>query len=96
MGSLHHSAAGFPTGLCAFRLCFFLALLDMRLIIAHRGRLQSALALVSGVGTEIRQLLGIGFRPLHHGRGQGRLQQLHIMHVGPAGDERQRDATGVD
>ena len=96
MGSLHHPAAGFPAGLCAFGLRFLLALLDMRLIVAGRYGLQGRLALVSGIGAEMLRLFGIGFRPRQHHAIQSGLQQLHIMHVGPAGDERQRDATGVD
>ena len=86
MSSFDHSAAGFPTGLAMFRVRFFLALFDMRLIVAGNRCLEWRIALLSGIGAEILRLLGVRFRPLHHDRVQGRLQQLHIMHVGPAGD----------
>ena len=88
MGSFHNPAASLPTRLRAFRLRFFLALLDMRLIMTRLDRPLSRLALVPGIGAKMLGFLGIGFRPLHHGRVQRGLQQFHIMHVGPAGDER--------
>ncbi len=96
MGSLHRPATSLPTRLLAFRLRFFLALLDMRLIMARLRRLESTVALVSGIGAKILRFLGIRFRPFHLDPVQSGLQHLHVMHVGPAGDERQRDATAVD
>ena len=96
MGALYHPAASFPTRLVAFRIRFFLTLLDMRLIVAGHHRLEGRIALVSSIGAEVLRSLRVRFRPRQHGSVQGGLQQLHVMHVGPAGDERQRDATRVD
>ena len=96
MGSFDHPAARFPTWLVAFGLRFFFTLLDMRLIVAGNRRLEGRIALVSSIGAEILRLLGVRFWPRQHRSVQGGLQQLHIMYVGSAGDERQRDATRVD
>ena len=96
MGSFYHLPACFPAELVTFRVSFLLALLDRRLIVAgHRG-LEGRIALVSGIGAEILRSLGVRFWPCPHRSIQGELQQLDIMHVGAAGDERQRDATRVD
>ena len=96
MGSFDHSTASFPAGLVAFGVGFLLALLDMRLIVAGNCGLEGWIALVSCIGEEIPRSLGVRFRPRQHRSVQGGLQQLHVMHVGSAGDERQRDATRVD
>ena len=96
MGSFDHPATCFPTWLAAFGLRFFFTLLDMRLIVAGNHRLEGRLALVSSIGAEILRLLGVRFRPRQYRSVQGGLQQLHVMHVGSAGDQRQRDATRVD
>ncbi len=96
MGSFYHPTARFPAGLVAFRIGFLLALLDRRLIVAGNSGLEGRIALVSGIGAEVLRSLGVRLRPRQHGSVQGGLQQLHVMHVGPAGDERQRDATRVD
>ena len=96
MGPFHHPTARFPSGLATFRVGFLLALLDMRLIVAGNRGLEGRSALVSGIGAEVLRSLRFRFRPRQHRPVQGGLQQLHVMHVGPAGDERQRDATRVD
>ena len=96
MGSFDHPTASFPTGLVAFGVGFLPALLDMRLIVAGNRGLEGWIALVSGIGAEVLRSLGVRFRPRQHCSLQGGLQQLHVMHVGSAGDERQRDATRVD
>ena len=61
----------------------------------NRG-LEGRTALVSGIGAEVLRSFGGRFRPRQHSPVQSGLQQFHVMHVGPAGDERQRDATRVD
>ena len=94
MGAFDYPAARFPAGLCAFGL--LLALLDMGLIIARLGGIKRRFALVSGIGAEMLRMFGRWFRARSHHCVQRGLQQFHIMHVGAAGDERQRDATAVD
>jgi hypothetical protein len=96
MGSFDHPAACFPAWQVTFGLRFFFALLDMRLIVAGNRCLEGWIALVSSIGAEILRLFGVRFRPRQRRSVQGGLQQFHVMHVGSAGDERQRDATRVD
>jgi hypothetical protein len=88
MSALDHPAACFPAGFCAFGLRFFLALLDVRLIAPRLDGVERCLALVSGVGAEMLRAFGSWFRPRRHYSVQRRLQQFHVMYIGPAGGER--------
>jgi len=96
MAAFDDPPARLPVRLYALGLRFFFTLLDMRLIVACLDGFQRCLALVSGIGAEMLRIFGRWFRPRRHHGLQCGLQQLHVMHVCTAGDERQRDTTGVD
>ncbi len=89
-----------PTGGPSIRavyvlLGFFLALFDVKPVVPVGDCLSCGLALVSGVRAEVPRMGRILLWPRHYQAVPGRLQQLDVMHVGSADDERQRDATAV-
>ena len=59
-------------------------------------RLPGGRPLVTGVGAEMLGRFRPGCGPCADHLVERRRQELHVMHVGPARDERQRDATPVD
>jgi len=96
MGPLDHPAARLIAGDDAFCFHLFSPLLDMRPVVAVRGRLPSAGSLVTRIGTEVLGLSRSRRRSRSHHLVEGGRQQLHIMYVGSADGERQWDATPVD
>ncbi len=68
----------------------------MWLIVVGYHGLNGRIPLVPSIGAKVLELLGVRFWAVQNGSVQGGFQQLHIMHVCAAGDERQRDATRVD
>ena len=96
MGPLDHPAARLVTGGEAFCFHLFSPLLDMRPVVAVRGRLPSAGSLVTRIGAEVLGLSRSRRRSRSHHLVEGGGQQLHIMDVGSADGERQWDATPVD
>ena len=94
MGSFHHPTASFVSRLRTLQTSLFTALFDMWLIVAYHHSIPGWHSFVPCIGVEV-WLLGTA-RKLHHDLIQSRCEQLDIMHVRSAGDERERDAKPVD
>jgi len=82
-------------GLVAFGGGLFFALLDVRPVLARHGCLAGRIALVSCIGAQALWLPLARLWTLAHHAVQSGGQQLHVMYVGSADGERQRDATPV-
>ena len=96
MGSLHHPATSLVPWPLTLRLRLFSPLFDVGLIVAFLHRLPSRRPLVTRIGAKMLRCFLTGCRAGAHHLVERRRQELHVMHVGPARDERQRDATPVD
>ena len=68
----------------------------MGLIVAFLRRLPSGRPLVTRICAEMLGSFRTGCRSGADHLVERRRQQLHVMHVGSARDDRQRDATPVD
>ena len=79
----------------AFGFGLFAALFDVRTIAARLDLLEGRLAFVAGIRAQILDGLLRGLRPRDDDGIKRRGQQLDVMHVGPADDERERDPTAV-
>ena len=95
MGSLDYPSPGFGLGILEFFGRFFTALFDMGDILVGEDFLPDFFSLIARIGAEI--LLGRmgGLWPVDDGVLQSGGQQFDVMHVGAAGDEGERDPTGV-
>lgn len=92
MGAFHHPSSRFGIGMTGLVCGFLPAGFYMGLVIAPLDLLVRRLTSIGSIGAQALH------RPLgsHEDDGiQGRRQQFDIMHVGPAGDKRERDATPV-
>ena len=96
MSPLNDPAARLIARQGAFGLGFLFALLDMRSISSPFRGLPGGGSLLARIGAEMLRLPCLRRRSRPHHLVEGGGQQFHIMHVGSAGDERQRDATPVD
>ena len=96
MGSLDHPATSLVPWPHTLRLRFFSLLFDVGPIVPQFHCLPGGRSLVTRIVAEMLR----GFRTPCRSRKdhlvERRPQKLHIMYVGPARDERQRDATPVD
>ena len=82
-------------GMVSFLICLLAASLDVQSIMAFATGHQSRIADVAGIRAKRLHRLVLGSRPGTDDGPQCGSQQFAVMHVGPAADERQRDATGV-
>src|SRR5215210_7482206 len=97
MGPLDHPPSGFVFGILLFGLFLFSYLTDMGFISllpherfgfrSHIGFVRAQMLLSPALFT---------WGPFNENAFQGFLEQLHIMPVGSAHDEGQRDTIGVD
>lgn len=65
-------------------------------IVAFLNGLLSRLAGITCISTEMLLWGFLGLRTFRHDLIQCRFQEFHVMHLGPAGDYRQRDSIPVD
>ncbi len=68
----------------------------MRPIVTVLHCLSGGRSFVTRIGAEMLGCFRTGCRSCSDHLVERRRQELHVMHVGPARDERQRDATPVD
>jgi|GEM_PF-6924368 hypothetical protein len=94
--SLDYPSPRFESRISPFFLDFFASLTDMRDIFPFLALLLLRASCVSLVSTKVLSSSYSRFRSLDHNFIQRRRQQFHIMRLGPADDEGQRDATTVD
>ena len=95
MRSFHDPSFGLVAWLASFGVAFFLALLDVGAIVLCRHGLFCAFAFVTRVGAQMLGFELARFRTVNNHGVQCHFQQFHIMGVGSADDERQRDSTRV-
>ena len=95
VGALHDPASGLVAGFLFLGCVLPFALLDVRPVAPHQGRFACWFALVSSVGAQMLRFPLAGRGAFADDAVQSRGKQLHVMLVGPADDERQRDATRV-
>jgi len=96
MGSLDDPSSCFVSRLALLVGALFFALLDVRAIVPRGHTLLGRFALVARVAAQMLRLPFARLRPLADHRVQRLVQQFHVMRVGSADDDRQRDSTRVD
>ena len=94
VGSLHDPATGSMPWMVKLRFRFLAARFQPEPIVVLVAGQPSRLATISGIHAEVWSLARVRLRV--DDVLEGGLQQFGVMHVGPADDERQRDATPVD
>jgi len=94
MCPLHYPAAGLESRYRKLFISLFAPLLDVRLIVPFDDCIQCRRALVAGIGAKI--VLARSARHLYDELVQRGLEQLYVMRVCAADDERERDANSVD
>jgi len=95
MGSFDHPSPSFESRLRSFRIGFFPPLFHVRGVLAIQNGFHRGLSFVTGIRTYILGMGGRGLGPGNHDTVQGRNQEHHIIDVGRAADDRERDATPV-
>ena len=96
MGSLHHPAPSLVPWSLTLRIRFFFPLFDVGMVVPFLHRLPGGCSLVTRIGTEMLRCFRTRCRSGADHLVERRRQEFHVMNVGSARDERQRDATPVD
>ena len=96
MGSFRYPTTRLVPWPVALRIRFSSPLFDVGPIVTFLQRLPDGRSLVTPIGAEMLGYFRTGCRSCSDHLVERSRQELHVMHVGPARDERQRDATPVD
>jgi hypothetical protein len=96
VGSLYDPPSGFVSRLALLFRALFLALLDVGTIVLCFDGLLGGPSFVTGIGAQMLGLPCARLWPLADHRFQRCFKQFHVVRVGSAYDDRQRDATRVD
>ncbi len=88
VGAFDDPATGLVARVLAFAAGLFAALFDVWAVVAGLYCDAGRFSLIARIATEVLRAVLVGLGPLDYDLVQRRLQQLDVMPVGPAGDER--------